>query len=201
MITKMKKGNEGFKLLIPYTKGLRGLFILTAISIVVRVFVNFATPQVVKVTVDSVIKNEPLNLPKIFVNLIESIGGVEHIRQNLWIPALFVVAFAVITCLCDYVSKVSIAKGSEGLVKKLRNHLYKHIQRLPYSWHTKNQTGDIIQRATADVDLIRRFIAAQLSELFRITMLITIALILMFSMNVKLSLIALIFMTIIMIDI
>jgi len=198
MITKMKKGNEGFKLLIPYTKGLRGLFILTAISIVVRVFVNFATPQVVKVTVDSVIKNEPLNLPKIFVNLIESIGGVEHIRQNLWIPALFVVAFAVITCLCDYVSKVSIAKGSEGLVKKLRNHLYKHIQRLPYSWHTKNQTGDIIQRATADVDLIRRFIAAQLSELFRITMLITIALILMFSMNVKLSLIALIFIPIIM---
>lgn len=198
MITKMKKGNEGFKQLIPYTKGLKGLFILTAISIIVRVFVNFATPQVVKVTVDSVINNEALNLPKIFVNLIEAIGGVEYIRQNLWVPALFVVAFAAITCICDYISKVSIAKGSEGLVKKLRNHLYKHIQRLPYSWHTKNQTGDIIQRATADVDLIRRFIAAQLSELFRISMLIIIALILMFSMNVKLSLIALMFIPIIM---
>ncbi len=194
----MKKGNEGFKLIMPYTKGLKGFFILAAIAIIVRVFVNFATPQVVKVTVDSVIKNEPLNLPQIFVNLVEHLGGIEAIRQNLWIPALFVVFFAIITCLCDYVSKVTIAKGSEGLVRNLRNHLYKHIQKLPYSWHTKNQTGDIIQRSTADVDLIRRFIATQLSELFRIMMLITIALILMFSMNVKLSLIALIFIPIIM---
>jgi len=194
----VKKGNEGFKLIMPYTKGLKGFFILAAIAIIVRVFVNFATPQVVKVTVDSVIQNEPLNLPQIFVNLVEHLGGIEAIRQNLWIPALFVVLFAIITCLCDYVSKVTIAKGSEGLVRNLRNHLYKHIQKLPYSWHTKNQTGDIIQRSTADVDLIRRFIATQLSELFRIIMLITIALILMFSMNVKLSLIALAFIPIIM---
>lgn len=194
----MKKGNEGFRLIIPYTKGLKGFFIIAAIAIIVRVFVNFATPQVVKVTVDSIIQNEPVNLPRVFVNLIEYLGGVEVLRQNLWIPALFVVFFAIITCLCDYVGKVTIAKGSEGLVRNLRNHLYKHIQKLPYSWHTKNQTGDIIQRSTADVDLIRRFIATQLSELFRIMMLITIALILMFSMNVKLSFIALAFIPAIM---
>jgi len=194
----VKKNNEGFRLIMPYTKGLMGFFILTALAIIVRVFVNFATPQVIRFTVDSVIKSEPLNLPQILVNLIKTVGGIEIIKQNLWIPALFIVAFSLITCVCDYVSKVFIAKGSEGLVRNLRNHLYQHIQKLPYSWHTKNQTGDIIQRSTADVDLIRRFIANQLAELFRIVMLIIIALILMFSMNVKLSLIALVFIPIIM---
>lgn len=194
----MKKNNDGFRLIIPYTKGLIGFFILTALAIIVRVFVNFAIPQVIRLTVDSVIKNEQLKLPQIFVNLIKTVGGIEIIKQNLWIPALFIVGFSLITCVGDYVSKVSIAKGSEGLVRNLRNHLYKHIQRLPYSWHTKNQTGDIIQRSTADVDLIRRFIANQLAEMFRIVMLITIALILMFSMNIKLSLIALAFIPIIM---
>lgn len=194
----MKKNNEGFRLIMPYTKGLMGFFILTALAIIVRVFVNFATPQVIRFTVDSVIKSEPLKLPQILGNLIKTVGGIEIIRQNLWIPALFIVAFSLVTCVCDYVSKVSIAKGSEGLVRNLRNHLYQHIQRLPYSWHTKNQTGDIIQRSTADVDLIRRFIANQLAEMFRIIMLIIIALILMFSMNVKLSLIALTFIPIIM---
>ena len=194
----MKKNNEGFKLIMPYTKGLKRFFILTAIAIIVRVFVNFTTPQVIRFTVDSVINNEPLNLPQILGNFIKTVGGNENIKQNLWIPALFIVAFSLITCVCDYVSKVAIAKGSEGLVRNLRNHLYQHIQRLPYSWHTKNQTGDIIQRATADVDLIRRFIATQLAEIFRIIMLIIIALILMFSMNAKLSLIALAFVPIIM---
>ena len=194
----MKKRNEGFKLIMPYTKGLKGFFLLAAAAIVVRVFVNFATPQVIKFTVDSVLKNEPVSLPRIFVDLVNYLGGTEVIKQKLWIPALFIVIFAAITCLCDYVGKVSVSKGSEGLVKNMRNHLYKHIQRLPFSWHTKNQTGDIIQRSTADVDLIRRFIAVQLSELFRITMLITIALILMFSMNAKLSFIALAFIPVIM---
>lgn len=194
----MKKNNEGFRLIMPYSKGLIRYFILAALAIIVRVFVNFATPQVIRFTVDSVIKDEPLNLPQIFVNFVGDVGGIEIIRRNLWIPALFIVVFSLITCVCDYVSKVSVAKGSEGLVKNLRNHLYKHIQRLPYSWHTKNQTGDIIQRSTADVDLIRKFISNQLAEMFRIIMLIIIALILMFSMNVKLSLIALAFIPIIM---
>jgi ABC-type multidrug transport system, ATPase and permease components len=184
--------------LIPYAKGLKGLFLLACVTIIARVFVNFATPQVIRITVDSAIKNEPLRLPQMFINIINALGGVENIRNNLWIPALFVVGFAVITCICDYVNKVALAKGAEGLTRNLRNALYQHIQKLPFSWHVKNQTGDIIQRSTADVDLIRRFITAQLAELFRIAMLITIALILMFTMSVKLSLIALAFIPIIM---
>ncbi|QSX05124.1 ABC transporter ATP-binding protein [Sedimentibacter sp. zth1] len=193
----MKKKNSGFNLIMPYTKGLKRYFIFAAVAIIIRVFVNFTTPQVIKVTVDSVIKNEPISLPQIFVNMINNIGGVETLRQNLWIPALVIVGLSLITCVCDYTNKVSIAKGSEGLIKKLRNHLYDHIQKLPFSWHSKNQTGDTIQRATQDVELVRRFIASQLAELFRITMLIIIALILMFSMNVKLSLIALVFVPVV----
>lgn len=187
----MKKSKNGFEVILPYTKGLKKYFLISAIAIVIRVFVNFSTPQVIRVTIDYIIKNERIALPQVLINMVNSIGGVEFLKHNLWVPALAIVVLSLITCICDYANKVSISKGSEGIVRNLRNKLFDHIQKLPYSWHAKNQTGDTIQRATQDVDLVRRFISSQLAELFRVSMLIIIALILMFSMNVKLSLIAL----------
>ena len=49
--------------------------------------------------------------------------------------------------------------AGEGVVKSLRDRLYAHIQRLPFAYHANTQTGDIIQRATNDMDTVRRFVA------------------------------------------
>ena len=83
-----------------------------------------------------------------------------------------------------YLSRLHMAKGCEGTVTRIRDTLFSHIQRLPYAWHNLNQTGDIIQRCTQDVDLIRNFISDQLLELVRVIVLIAVSLALMFSMNV-----------------
>lgn len=193
-----KKNDSGFKRILPFAKGLKKYFVIAGIAIVFRVLIGFTTPQVIKFTVDSVLNDMPIVLPKICVNFVEYIGGIKFIKSNLWVPGIVIVILSLVTCLCTYIGKVYTAKASEGLVKNLRNYLYKHIQKLPYSWHTMSQTGDTIQRATSDVDLIRRFIANQLAEMFRIIMLLVIALVLMFSMDVKLTLIALIFIPMVM---
>lgn len=64
-------------------------------------------------------------------------------------------------------------------------------------WHSKNQTGDIIQRCTADVEVIRNFVITQVLEVFRTIFLVIISLSMMISMNVKLTLIAVVFMPVI----
>ena len=99
--------------------------------------------------------------------------------------------------ISTYLSRMNMAKGCEGTVTKIRNTLFSHIQRLPYAWHNKNQTGDIIQRCTQDVDLIHNFINDQMMELVRVVFLIVVSLALMFSMNAKLALIAFIFIPIV----
>ncbi len=53
------------------------------------------------------------------------------------------------------------AETAEGSTKRLRDYLYDHIQHLTYSYHDKMQTGELIQRATSDVDALRRFFADQ----------------------------------------
>lgn len=193
----MKKNLLNLKLILSYAKSYIYLIIISAAATIIKVGASFATPQIIRFTVDSIIDDVPFSFSGPVMNFIEYIGGREGIRQNIWICAVFVLALAVITSICDYIGRLTMAKGTEGIIKNIRDKLFDHIQKLPYSWHIKNQTGDIIQRSTSDVEVVRNFINTQLSEMFRTIILVIISLILMFSMNVKLTLIVLIFIPIV----
>ena len=182
----------------PFTKGLRHHFVLALLCLFVSVFANYMTPQVIRVTVDSVINDTPFSLPAFLTAWIEQLGGRAFLQQNIILCALVSIAFALISHCTMYVSRISMAKGCEGTAKKIRDKLFSHIQRLPYAWHNLNQTGDIIQRCTQDVELIRNFLSGQMAELLRVTLFIITPLILMFSMNVQLALIAVIFIPIVL---
>ena len=64
-------------------------------------------------------------------------------------------------------------------------------------WHDRHQTGDIIQRCTSDVEVIRNFVVTQLLEVFRTVFLVAVSFGMMFSMNVKLSFIVLCFVPVV----
>lgn len=185
------------KLILSYTKKYIYLIIISFVATTVKVGANFATPQIIRFTVDSIIDDIPFFFSGAVMNFIDYLGGREGIRQNIWICAVIVIILAVITAVSDYIGRTSMAKGTEGIVKNIRDNLFGHIQKLPYSWHIKNQTGDIIQRATSDVEVLRNFINTQLSEMFRTIMLVVISLILMFSMNVKLTFVVMAFMPVV----
>ncbi len=63
------------------------------------------------------------------------------------------------------------AETAEGIALRLRNYLYDHIQRLTFAYHDRTPTGDLIQRATSDVDAIRRFFSEQAIGFGRIVLL------------------------------
>lgn len=194
----MEQNNKSrIKMLYALTKGFRWFYILAVVSTILAIITNYLTPQVIKFILDNVIGDEKMNLPSFLVNYINSHGGREMLRSNLLLCALVGLVLAVLSGFFTYLFRLYMAKASEGTIRKLRNKLFDHIQKLPYSWHVKNQTGDIIQRCTSDVEVVRNFIATQFIEMVRTVFLITISLTLMFMMNVKLSLIALVFMPIV----
>ena len=106
-------------------------------------------------------------------------------------------AVAVLRGVCSFGQRYYLGRGSEGFVKASAMGLFGHIQRLSFAWHKAHSTGDMIQRCTSDVDVIRSFVCNQLVEVVRTVFLIALYLTIMFSMNVRLSLISLAFIPIV----
>ena len=99
---------------------------------------------------------------------VDTLTGAIDMRWGLPMVALGFVLLAAVTGGATFISRAYSAKVAEGIAKRLRDYLYDHIQRLPFSYHSQAKTGDLIQRATSDVDAIRRFYADQAIGLGRI---------------------------------
>ena len=188
---------EETDMVLTYLRGSLGYFVIALICACLGMVFNALTPQVIRITVDSILDTEPANLP----GFLENIIPLESLRAEpltaLWIAAGAVLLFAILRGLCNYGQRLNLAKGSEGFVKRIRDGLFSHIQHLSYAWHTAHSTGDMIQRCTSDVDVIRNFVCNQLVEVVRTIFLILLYLSIMFSMNVKLSLVATVFIPIV----
>lgn len=175
-----------------FIKGSTRFFIFSMIWSIINTALNAMTPQVIRITVDSVLGDAPFNLPEWVVRL-----PGDSKEANLLLAAVAVLVIAVLSGVSNYLCRIDVAKGSEGFVKKLRDELYGHIQKLPFRWHVQHQTGEIIQRCTSDVDMLRNFVSGQLLEVFRTVFLIALAMTMMFSMSVKISFIALAFIPVV----
>ena len=108
-----------------------------------------------------------------------------------WIAVSFLV-LAVFQGVFTYISGRLAAKTSEGITRRLRNFLFDHIQRLSFSYHDKTKTGELIQRATSDVDAVRLFFADRAIGLSRILLLFIVNLGVLLSLNVRLALLSII---------
>jgi ATP-binding cassette subfamily B protein len=195
----MKKSkNQMFHMLAGFAEGSKRYFFVAVLGTAFSILFSFLMPQVVGFTVDSVIGTKGIALPAFLSGLLERLGGRAFLRANFILCAAGVVLCAVLSGVFTYISRMGTAKGTERFTKKLRDALFTHTQYLPFSWHTENQTGDIIQRCTYDVDTTHRFVAQQLIEVVRTLLLVTVALVFMFSMNVVLALIALCFIPLIL---
>ena len=186
---------EKTELILRYLRGSIHFFVLALFFTCLGIVFNALTPQIIRLTVDSILGDKPLTglAAKLVPESLLQAGPI----KALWIAALAVLAAAAARGVCNYGQRVQLSKGSEGFVKKIRDDLYRHIQHLSYAWHTAHATGDMIQRCTSNVDVIRSFVCNQLVEVVRTVFLIVLYLVIMFRMNVKLSLVASLFIPIV----
>lgn len=165
------------QLILRYFKGAKRYFLAAVLASLITTVFNALTPQIFRFTIDSVLEG----------------NDYPYLAEHLWIMALILVGVALFSGAAMYVSRYHTAKAGENFAKNMRDALFAHVQKLPMKWHDKHQTGDIIQRCTSDVEVIRNFVVTQLLEVFRTVFLVAVSFSIMVSMNVKLSLIVLLF--------
>jgi ATP-binding cassette subfamily B protein len=163
------------------------LFFLTSILVSFCVtFLELINPKIVQYAIDFCISDtatESGSVPGYLKAFMEFFGGGEYLRSHLYIIALIIAGIALLCATCRYLFRLLNSIASEKLIQRMRNTLFEHIMHLPFTWHGKNHTGDIIQRCTSDVETIRAFISEQLLSLFRIAIRITVAMYLMININ------------------
>lgn len=108
-----------------------------------------------------------------------------------WVAAGFV-GFAALEGTFTFLSGRQAAFTAEGVARRLRNYLFDHMQRLSFAYHAKTPTGDLIQRATSDVDALRRFFSEQAIGVGRIILLFLINFAALLSLHPTLALISVI---------
>ena len=190
--TKEEKAQskDRVKLIMEFLKGSMGFFAVSILCAAVTALADMYTPQIIRITIDNVIGKSTENIGAGAQKLIDLAGGLEHIRQNIWIMAAAVMVVALFKVVSQYLFRVYNTKGSETLTKSMRDKLFTHIERLPFQWHMKNKTGDIIQRCTSDIETMRSFVSEQMTGIFRIVIMLVMSVSFMLSMNWGLTLIA-----------
>ena len=90
--------------------------------------------------------------------------------------------------LFRYLASYSITFLRTGIVKDLRDKLYRKIIELPISYFTEKRKGDTIARMTADVQEVETSILTSIETIVREPLTVIIAIAIMFFMSVKLTL-------------
>lgn len=168
------------------------IFLISSIiATIIAAICNMILPLIIGFTVDQVLLGKEANIPHSVTELFNRFGGREYFFQNLWIIGLLLFGITVLRGICEFISDIHLSKTAENGTERMRKSLFSHLQKLPFAWHSKVETGDLVQRCTSDVEVIRRFLQNQLLQIISCFTMIVISVIVMLSLDWPLSIIAL----------
>jgi ATP-binding cassette, subfamily B, multidrug efflux pump len=107
--------------------------------------------------------------------------------QALLTALISILIFAILRGLFAFLQAYWAEKNSQAVAYDLRNDLYAKIQNLSFSYHDKNQTGQLMIRATDDVEKVRLFIGQGLLQLVGALILLVGTVIILFTSNASLA--------------
>ena len=175
------------KKIFKFMEGHKLEYCLAIISMLVSLTAYTLMPTVLRSSIDNVFLNKPVESGRL-LKLFNFMGGQQHIRENIYLIAFVVVGIIGVRGLFLFLQKKLAAKAVEATIKNIRDSLYDHIQRLPYDYHVKSDTGDLLQRASSDVDSLRKFLFIQFLDLIACGFIILRVLLIIFKMNKKMVL-------------
>jgi len=123
--------------LLGYLKKYWHLVLLAILALLINRVLTLAIPEITQRAIDVAI--------------------VQKRYELLAILALSIVGVTILTAIFQFVQEYILQYASQKAIYDIRNTMYDHLQRLPFSFYDKSQTGQLIARATGDIDTLRRF--------------------------------------------
>src|SRR5713226_6934292 len=145
---------------------------------------------------------EPWPLKVVFDRVINKMHGANGYRVTLFdifdpvtLLAMMAIAMVAITglrALAGYGSTIGFAKIGNRVLTRVRAQLYRHVQYLSLSFHTRARSGDLVIRVISDVGLLQDVVVTAVLPMLAKGLILVGMLTLMFWMNWRLALMALV---------
>ncbi|MBI1297689.1 ATP-binding cassette domain-containing protein [bacterium] len=174
---------------------------LAYISLFISIGAQLVVPQLVQNVIDAVTQGlialEAGRLPgDAQAVMAQQLGltadGLAQIAANPEAPIywalLFILIFSVARGFFAFAQTFMGQKVSQDLAFEFRNELFAKIQRLSFSYHDRNRTGQLMIRATDDVEKVRIFIGQGLLMTVQALVLLTGSLVVLALTNWQLTL-------------
>ncbi|GAB4571730.1 MAG: ABC transporter ATP-binding protein [Anaerolineae bacterium] len=202
-----ERGDTGFPQLmraIRYLGRFRGMALVAYGSLAVATLAQLTIPQLVQNIIDSItsgyVANRVLELPQLAQGLAAAAMGttvteLQHDAETalsaLFVALAAIVGFSVVRAVFSFLQGFYSEKVSQFLAYDLRNDLFSKIQHLSFSYHDRNQTGQLMIRATDDVERLRMFIGQGLVLALQSVVLLVVTLVILVLTNWRLTLVVL----------
>ena len=161
--------------------GVRAPLVLDALNKIPSNFMSQALPKIL----------EALKLPTDWsqAQLVTQLTADQSNASTLLVQAgVTIVVFAIVRGLFAFLQAYWAERNSQAVAFDMRNDLYAKIQRLSFSYHDQNQTGQLMIRATDDVEKVRLFIGQGLLQMVGAVALLVATLVILFVTNAGLAL-------------
>lgn len=165
----------GLSRAIRYLGRYRHIAAIAYTSLFLSILAQLTVPQLVQATIDTIAH------------------GTTYTDAEMWLiaSAIGIVGFAVIRGVFAFSQAYNAERVSQGIAFDLRNELFAKIQRLSFSYHDQAQTGQLMIRATDDVEKVRLFIGQGLMLALQAFVFLFGTLIVLWVTNVTLTLVVL----------
>jgi ATP-binding cassette, subfamily B, multidrug efflux pump len=156
---------------------------------VLTIIFQILPAQVVRNSLDLVVEN--IALYKLFAGGDLESSIYNQFATGIVIFAMIILTMALIRGIFLFFVRQTLIVMSRLVEFDLKNEVYQHYQTLPLSFYRKNNTGDIMNRISEDVSRVRMYLGPSIMYGLNLIILFLILIPYMFSVNVELTLYAL----------
>ena len=166
------------------------LFIPGLLAAMASAAFSIVVPMVVRQAVDSIPRM--VTLYKVFLGTPVQPYLYVDFFSSLMVFALAIVFLSLFSGVFSFLMRQTIVVASRHIEYDLRNKLYEHLQNLSYGFYLRHATGDLITRATSDIEQVRRYIGPAIMYVTRAVVVVVMAITTMFVISPRLTMFALI---------
>ncbi|MCH2160928.1 MAG: ABC transporter ATP-binding protein/permease [Phycisphaerales bacterium] len=167
--------------------GDRRRFAVAMTAMLFAAILLYLVPLIPQAVIDGALSDAPEKAGRLTTFVVEMLGGHEYVRTHLWIALVAIAIVAVLAGSLVYLRQRFSAIAAQNTARRLRNEVYDHIQGLPCSTLDHQQSGDLLQRCTSDVDTAQKFLQTQVVEVGRAIIMLLVPLPIMFAMDWRMT--------------